>query len=325
MRKLIQISACAMAVLMTCAISAAEDAPDWRTLDTGVKHTVLAADYSKKRIGRFDESGAMVQEYPITDIHDLHILPNGNILTQHGWRKIVELTPAGDVVWSYDSGTMNGNEGKRVEVHAFQRLASGLTMIAESGPGRIIEVDQAGKIQHEVKLQVAKPDPHRDTRLVRKIEATGNYLVCHEGEGCVREYDAAGKVVWEFALEGDTKTFAHKGSGTAVFGAIRTPNGNTIIATGNGHSVIEVNPAKEVVWSLTSEDLKGIKLVWVTTLELLPNGNIVIGNCHAGPENPQIIEVTRDKKVVWAFHNFDALADATSNSQLADMAGKTIR
>jgi hypothetical protein len=31
---------------------------------------------------------------------------------------------------------------------------------------------------------------------------------------------------------------------------------------------------------------------------------LVVGNCHAGPENPQLIEVTRDKKVVWTFKDF---------------------
>ena len=46
----------------------------------------------------------------------------------------------------------------------------------------------------------ATPDPHRDTRMVRKLDS-GNYLVCHEGDGCVREYDAAGKVVWEYKLD----------------------------------------------------------------------------------------------------------------------------
>src|SRR5258706_5907886 len=35
--------------------------------------------------------------------------------------------------------------------------------------------------------------------LVRKI-ANGNYLVAHESDGCVREYDAEGKIVWEFEV-----------------------------------------------------------------------------------------------------------------------------
>ena len=42
-------------------------------------------------------------------------------------------------VWEYD-GKGNGNAGKPVEVHAFQRLSDGGTMIVESGPAQIIEV-----------------------------------------------------------------------------------------------------------------------------------------------------------------------------------------
>ena len=64
---------------------------------------------------------------------------------------------------------------------------------------------------------------------------------------------------------------------------------------------------------------------WVTTLHVLPNGNIVIGNCHAGPDNPQLIEVTRDKKVVWTFKDFKQFGDATSNSQVLGVSGPVIR
>ncbi|MBP88733.1 MAG: hypothetical protein CMJ64_18805 [Planctomycetaceae bacterium] len=61
------------------------------------------------------------------------------------------------------------------------------------------------------------------------------------------------------------------------------------------HSVIEVTPEKKVVWSLHQDDLPGVRLAWVTTLQVLPSGNIVIGNCHAGRDNPQLVEVTREK------------------------------
>jgi hypothetical protein len=64
--------------------------------------------------------------------------------------------------------------------------------------------------------------------------------------------------------------------------------------------------------------LPNIQLAWVTTLQVLPNGNIVLDNCHAGPKNPQIIEVNRDKKVVWTFHDFDRFGDATTNTQVLD-------
>ena len=59
-------------------------------------------------------------------------------------------------------------------------------------------------------------------------------------------------------------------------------------------------PQESVVQRRATAEEKD-RLAWVTTLHVLPNGNIIVGNCHAGPENPQLIEVTRDKKVVWQF------------------------
>jgi len=47
-----------------------------------------------------------------------------------------------------------------------------------------------------------------------------------------------------------------------------------------------------------------ITLAWVTRVQRLPNGNTLLGNCHAGPDNPQFIEVTPEKKVVWTFKDF---------------------
>jgi len=82
--------------------------------------------------------------------------------------------------------------------------------------------------------------------------------------------------------------------------------------------VLEVTPEKEIVWAIHQNDLPGIQLAWVTTLQVLANGNIVLGNCHAGPKNPQIIEVNRDKKVVWSFHDFERFGDATTNTQILD-------
>ena len=94
---------------------------------------------------------------------------------------------------------------------------------------------------------VAKPHPHRDTRLVRKLD-DGHYLVCHEGEGAVREYDPAGKVVWEH-----TKV---ENAGEAV----RLPTGNTLIACGTQKRVIEVTPKGEVVWEFGPKDAKSLSL-----------------------------------------------------------------
>ena len=241
--------------------------------------------------------------------HDIHLLDNGNFLLHTGPVTVVEMTPEKKVVWKYDAKPKEGYKGA-VEVHAFQRLPDGNTMVAETGNRRIVEVDKDGKIVKEIALTVEHPSSHSDTRLVRKLD-NGHYLVCHEGDGTVREYDEAGKVVWNYKLDlaGRPESGGHgvEGHGTHVFGAYRLPSGNTLIAGGNNNRVIEVNPEGKTVWSIDQKELPGITLAWVTTLQVLPNGNIIIGNCHAGPENPQLIEVTRDKKVVWTFKDFKIL------------------
>ena len=291
-------------------------------------HRIMVQGNNKLAI--VDKQGKIEWEMKWGGIHDIHVLANGHIMVQERNRKIVEIDPkTKKVVWSYDCTQQNGNQGKRVEAHAFQPLPNGHIMIAESGPGRIIEIDRAGKIHHQIKLTIDHPHPHRDTRLARKL-SNGNYLVCHEGDGVIREYNRTGTVVWEYAvpLFGKARKGGHgpEAFGNQAFGAVRLPNGNTLVATGNGHSVLEVTPDKKITWKLEQHDLPGITLAWVTTLEVLPNGNYVIGNCHAGPGNPLVIEINpKTRKVVWTLDQFNVFGNSVPNTQLLDVDGITIR
>lgn len=295
--------------------------------ETPVAHRVLAADRGRLAIVAAD--GKVEWEMPVKhDVHDLHLLPDGHILTHTSPTSVVEIDPkTKQIVWKYEAKPREGYKGK-VEVHAFQRFADGKTMVAESGNARIVEVDRDGKIVTEVPLAIEKPNAHRDTRMVRKL-ATGNYLVCHEGLGLVREYDSAGKTVWEYKLDLNNRPrsggHGPEGHGTEVFGAVRLANGNTLVAGGNNNRVIEVTPKGEIVWSVDQKDLPGITLAWVTTLHVLPNGNVVIGNCHAGDANPQLVEVTREKKVVWTFKDFKTFGNGMAQAVILDVDGNVIR
>lgn len=289
------------------------------TASVHAEKLIIGAE-AKKGVSIVDPSAdnKLLWTHPIGAVHDLHLLENGNILTQDGWPKIIELDLEGNTVWSYDATKENRDDGlERIEIHAFQRLPNGNTMIVESGASRIIEVTPEKEIVKEFPLEVSRSNAHSDTRLVRQLD-NGHYLVAHEADQAVKEYNADGKVVWEFAVPLFGKK-PKKGHGPDAFGgkcfaAIKAKNGNYLIATGNGHSVLEVTPEKEIVWKLEQNDLDGIVLAWVTTLEELDNGNLVIGNCHAGPDNPQIIEITRDKEVVWSFTDFSNFGNSLANS-----------
>ena len=268
------------------------------------KYRVLGWD--KNHIAIVNMKGEVEWEFPnqAGSMHDVQLLPNGNILFHNG-ATVREVTRAKEIGWEYTSKPKEGYTG-RVSVHAFERLPNGLTMIAESGNQRLIEVDKDGKITHEIPLTVDKPSPGSDTRWVRSVPG-GGYLVAHEFDGKVREYDRDGKVVWQYALDMNNLPASPglTGHGVNVFSAKRLPNGNTLIGGGNNNRVMEVNKAGEIVWSVESKDLPGITLCWITSIDPLPNGNIIFGNSHAGPDNPQLIEVSRDKKIVWQFKNWD--------------------
>ena len=42
----------------------------------------------------------------------------------------------------------------------------------------------------------------------------------------------------------------------------------------------------------------------------------MIGDCHAGPENPQIIELDADRNVVWQFNEFDLVGNGLACWQI---------
>jgi outer membrane protein assembly factor BamB len=273
---------------------------------------LVSASYGKNVVAICDMNGDVIWQYKTAGgprghngHHDVHLLPNGNILFHDTWTHTVEIGLDKKVVWEYESRTENGNKGKRVDVHAFARLPNGETMIVESGVGRIIHVDKDKKLIKEFPLRRGA----HNTRWARMTDK-GTYVVSSEA-GFVTEYGTDGKVIWEYPIK------------SRVYGARRLKNGNTLIASGSGKSVIEVNPAKEIVWEIKGkvpgkEPGSEIGLGWMTCVQELDNGNYVIGNCHAGDKNPQIFEITKDKKVVWEFKEWDLVGNGLACWQILD-------
>lgn len=317
-RFFLTLTAFAATVPLSYGIARAQDAPK------AVTHRILAQD--RGHVVLLDENGAVVWEAPCPGAsHDIGMLPNGHVLIQTAADNVVELDRDKNIVWKWQGKPLPG-VNDHVEIHAFQRLPDGNTLIAETSNRRLIEVKPDGTIVRSVPLTIDHPNAHRDTRRVRKTPQ-GTYLACHEADGTVREYDATGKVVWSYTLDlnGKPRTPSHQGHGTEVFNALRLPSGNTLIAGGNNNRVFEIEPSGKVVWSIDQDELPGIHLCWVTGLEVLPNGNIVFGNTHAGENQPQLIEVTRDKKVVWMLKDWKALGNDTASAILADAPRGTLR
>ncbi|NQT88133.1 hypothetical protein HQ560_15305 [bacterium] len=218
-------------------------------------------------------------------LHDAWMLPSGNVLYADG-KAVTEVTRDHKVVFEYKPKEQKGGGS-----YSCQRLADGKTLIGENSTGRVLEVDAQGKITFELQTSPAKPGNHHNQRMVRKL-ANGNYLVCHSGAKRVKEYTPKGEVV----LDIPTKSIA--------FAAVRAANGHTFVCS--IATLTEHDAAGKVVWTLTNKDVPDVTITNMTGFQLLANGNLVIG-CYGAYNKDKtgngLVEVTRDKKLVWRYAN----------------------
>jgi len=243
----------------------------------------------------------------LNEFDDIHLLSNGNVLFA---RKTgaAEVNPAKQIVWNYEAP-------KGTEIHTSQPIGDDRVLIMQNGnPAKAMILEKAtNKVLKELVLPTRRPDGvHGQFRHIRLTEA-GTFLVAHLDLGKVVEYDENGRELWAV-------------DAPSAWAAVRLPNGNTLIS-GNQHGYVrEVNRKGEVVWGLEKDDLPGIPLHTVQEVTRLANGNTLINNWAGSrpkaewPAVVQLIELTPDKKIVWALRDWETLGPASS-TQLLDQKG----
>jgi hypothetical protein len=257
-----------------------------------------------------DASGKAVWKYPAAT-RDGEVLPNGNLLLTLSKTKaypggaVVEVTRDLKVVWEY--------KGTQTEVNTAVLLPNGNVMLTEAGDKpRLLEVARDGSIKVEIPLGCQITNHHMQSRMARKLP-NGHYLVPQEKK--VREYDAQGKVVWE-------RQNPESPLDNRSFCCLRNAAGHTLISLTVGNQIIEVDAAGKIVWELRDGDLPGVPVNRTTALAWLPNGNIVFSNYAARAPQPKLVEITREKKVIWSYT--DASNQGIHEFQLVDAEGKPL-
>jgi Mal s 1 allergenic protein-like len=253
----------------------------------------------------------------LSEYSDMHRLSNGDIVFAYktGWRKI---TPKGETIYDYQCPK---TEEGWTECHSAQPIGQDKVLFMVNGvPAKLFLYNiktRETEMEHvmQTKEPVNQKSVHGQFRNVRMTKA-GTYLIAHMNLGRVIEYDKDWKELWSCEAP-------------SVWHATRLKNGNTLIS-GNQHGFVrEINPAGEIVWEVKKGDLPGITINGVHQATRLANGNTVFCNWTAGVKKPewpsivQVVEVTPEKQVVWAFREWtEPDLGPASCIQLLDEPGK---
>ncbi len=246
----------------------------------------------------------------LQELGDATRLSNGNIVF---CRKVgaSEITPDKKIIWNYDCP-------KNAEVHSVQPIGLDHVLMMQNGnPATLMLINTTTNVTEKT-LILPVPHPEKPHLQFRRVHMTpaGTYLAAHVDQKKVVEYDADGKKIW--AIDAPDP-----------WDAVRLKNGNTLISC-SSHGVREVNPNGETVWDFTQKDSPDIKLFIIQEVSRLTNGNTVmcswipvsVKDTKKWPGSVQVLEVTPDKKIVWALSSWSApdLGPASS-IQLLDEPG----
>jgi len=245
------------------------------------------------------------------ELGDATMLSNGNIVF---CRKVgaSEVTPDKKIIWNLEAP-------KGTEIHSIQPIGLDRVLVTVNAhPPKLMLINiKTGATEKELTLPAARTNgsPHLQFRRVHQT-AAGTYLAAHLMDNKVSEYDADGKEIWTYAVNGP-------------WSATRLKNGNTLIASYHNR-IVEVNHEGQVVWEFTQKDAPDYKFFIFQEVSRLANGNTVICSWCPGdirsatnwPGSVQVLEVSPEKKIVWALSEWkDPDLGPASSIQLLDEPG----
>jgi Mala s 1-like protein len=252
------------------------------------------------------DKGKIIWTYstgPGWEYDDVWMLSNGNVLFSR-MQYVAEVTPGKQVVWRYDAppGT---------EIHTCQPIGLDKVLLVENGLPphlKVINIKTNVAEMDHVLLAPSLTDRktvHAQFRRIR-YTAQGTYLVPFLEMHKVVEYDKDFNEIWSYDVP-------------SPWAAVRLKNGNTLITDEHDVKTLEVTPEKKVVWEITPAELPDkYRYGNSQSATRLANGDTILCSRGGSAQGPQLVEVTRDKKVVWVLQDWTNLGPATAVQVLDD-------
>ncbi len=225
---------------------------------------------------------------------DVWMRSDGNILfSRMYWAALI--SPRKELLWRMDAppGT---------EIHTVQPI--GLThvlLVLNDYPPVAMLVDL--RTGETVSRHPLEYDPsmsvHSQCRRFR-MTAEGTFLASYLGLSRVVEYNAAFYPIWTYEIG-------------RPWAAVRLPNGRTLITDEDTQSHVEITPDKKTAWSIRLSELpEAYRLHDSQSCTRLENGNTIL--CSRGNNGfaPQMVEITRNKEVVWVLDDWSQIGPVTA-------------
>ena len=275
-----------------------QDAPAAPTILPGrglAEHDFFYAGEAKNRKMFIVRKGKIVWFYDDPEgkgeISDAVLLSNGNVALAHQFAVKV-VTPGNKVLWNFDAPP-------GCEIHTVQAIGHEHVLFIQNGDPAVVKVVNivTGETRKEFPLPVRNPKSVHGQFRHARLTAAGTLLVAHMDFGKVCEYNADGREIWSFPADG-------------AWGVTPLKNGNVLITDKRGSH--EVTKRGDIAWEYTKADVPDYKLTNLQMAWRLPNGNTLINNwfnqwngqVDKANAPVQALELTPDKKVVWALRSW---------------------
>jgi len=226
------------------------------------------------------------------EISDAILMKNGDVLFAHQFG-VMLINRDKKVLWKY-------NVPDGFETHTAQLIGKEHVVFVQNGnPAKVFVMNiKTNQVVKEFVLPF-KSGTHGQIRHAR-LTAEGTLLVAHMDLGKVIEYDLDGNQLSTLDVP-------------SVWSAVPLKNGNLLIAT-NQNIVREITRTGSIVWDYPLADIHDYKITSPQIALRLPNGNTLINNwfnqwstrLDISNAPVQAIEVTPNKKIVWALREWSA-------------------
>lgn len=224
-----------------------------------------------------------------TECNDAEITREGNILI--GYKKGAKLISKDHkVIWDF-------KVGPEQELFTATQLPNGNYFAAAcANPARFITLNKNGEKINEQNFDMKIKNVHAQFRQVFPTKQN-TLIIPVFANGEVIEINKKSKVLNRIKVGGNP------------FSIKILPDGNWLVACGDAHKFVIVDPKTEsIVKSVLDSDVPDYSFYFVAESHLLKNGNYLFANWNGHVKDktqPKIIEIDSENNVVWTLpHNY---------------------